>query len=134
MKIPVEFELSQPIDGVRPLDHPERYERLLRSICLQPTERCLVETEFPWRRWCRSCYRQRYRLYCTIRDPSAHGYRTQLSPDEHWETITECFKCGKVLMNVCPARNCRKCIEIFLDEEEAVNETLDMNMFSFERF
>ena len=69
-----------------------------------------------------------------MREPSAHGYRTQLTEDESWETVTECFYCDKTLVNIRPARECRRCIEVFLDEENNINEALDDNLMNFETF
>ena len=121
------------IDGVKPIDHPVRYQQYLRSTCLTPKERCFVEDEYPWRRVCLRCYRPS-RLRMHFRSQRSHGYKSRLSKDESFETISECFRCPRQIMDVKPARDCRRCLEVFLENEEEINNAVSVDILSFEKF
>lgn len=120
----VTMEYCGPIDGVRPIDYPDTYGILLRSICVKPIVRCWAEVVYPWRRQCMRCYRRgRFRSY--LRNVGAHAFRSYLSEGESFQTVVECFFCDKELMWVRPAHNCRGCIEQFVMAKEYIDEEVN---------
>ena len=123
----------QEIDGVDPFDYPVRYHHLLRSTCITPRERCFVEEEFPWRRVCLRCYRPT-RLRMHLRSQRSHGFKSRLSENESFETITQCFRCPRQIMDTKPAGECRRCIEVFLENEIEINDAVSVDILSFEKF
>ena len=114
-------------------DYLERYANILTGLCIKPMERCFIETEFPWRRQCFRCYRPgRFRTW--YRTPKSHGFRSKLSQDDPLATVIECSFCDKKLIEVKPAQDCRVCVEIFLNNEEDIDDAVALDVFSIEKF
>lgn len=104
-------EFYGPIDGVKPVDYPDTYQILMRSICMRQEEEIIyVGMEFPYPKFCEQHYEGQEGV---VRRTRWHAISSPLH-DLNWIFKSDCLVCKRSLFWLRPAHQCRICIEEFL--------------------
>ena len=108
---PEEQNADRPIDGVRPEDYPDAYQYLINLRCVTLAGGDVIQNTTDYYKMCLTCYESgsinREQEYHRI---PPHNLIHKNSADNQ----TRCTICGKEIIIVRRASECRGCIEEYL--------------------
>ncbi|KAL6252157.1 hypothetical protein P5V15_015138 [Pogonomyrmex californicus] len=137
MRPPTQQEEKPQLDGVLPQNHPDVYEALLKetTMCItaiNEEETIYREKDIPYRRVCDECF---WDIALDIHNfiEEVRNWHTLCKVEEQIQGIKRtCYCCGKIILNLRPVKECIKCVEEFINNEEEFYWKDEINVRNYE--